>query len=232
VSVQSHVAMEGIAPAYGRCTGWCDAPKMSVGGFMELSQLRAFVAIAKIGQLTRAAEKLHLSQPALSGQIKALEETLGISLFERSSSGMALTAGGRTLLGDPAAKTGGAASARSAGRPPQPRHGSRSRDATAGRFPEPRDRKPPVDRYRAAPGVLGPQPVRYLLSLFAAPGYFAGTITSRSLPDSAPQASPARPSICRTSAPRRSEANVSNFSVAGSNLTIALIDQSVSQTLS
>ena len=68
--------------------------------------------------------------------------------------------------------------------------------------------------------------------LAAAPGYFAGTITSRSLPDSAAQASPARPSICRTSAPRRSEAKLSNFSVAGSNLTIALIDQSVSQTLS
>ena len=66
----------------------------------------------------------------------------------------------------------------------------------------------------------------------AAPGYFAGTMTSRSLPDSAPQASPVRPSICLTSAPRRSEAKVSNFSVAGSNLTIALIDQSVSQTLS
>jgi DNA-binding transcriptional LysR family regulator len=100
MSVQSHVAMERIAPAYGRYTGWCNAPKMSDRGFMELSQLRAFVAIAKIGQLTRAAEKLHLSQPALSGQIKALEETLGISLFERSSSGMALTPGGRTLLGE------------------------------------------------------------------------------------------------------------------------------------
>jgi DNA-binding transcriptional LysR family regulator len=67
---------------------------------MELSQLRAFVAIAKIGQLTRAAEKLHLSQPALSGQLKALEESLGLSLFERSSSGMTLTSGGRTLLPD------------------------------------------------------------------------------------------------------------------------------------
>lgn len=67
---------------------------------MELSQLRAFVAISKFGQLTRAAEKLHLSQPALSGQIKALEEALGISLFERTSSGMTLTAGGRTLLGE------------------------------------------------------------------------------------------------------------------------------------
>jgi DNA-binding transcriptional LysR family regulator len=67
---------------------------------VELSHLRAFVAIAKFGQLTRAAEKLHLSQPALSGQIKALEEALDISLFERTSSGMTLTAGGRTLLGE------------------------------------------------------------------------------------------------------------------------------------
>jgi DNA-binding transcriptional LysR family regulator len=67
---------------------------------MEVSQLRAFVEIAKVGQLTRAADRLHLSQPALSGQLKALEETLGISLFERSSSGMALTAGGRSLLGE------------------------------------------------------------------------------------------------------------------------------------
>jgi len=67
---------------------------------MELSQLRAFVEIAKVGQLTRAAERLHLSQPALSGQLKALEESLGVSLFERSSSGMALTASGRSLLAE------------------------------------------------------------------------------------------------------------------------------------
>jgi DNA-binding transcriptional LysR family regulator len=67
---------------------------------MELTQLRAFVAIAKVGQLTRAAEKLHVSQPALSGQLKALEESLGVSLFDRSSSGMSLTAGGRALLAE------------------------------------------------------------------------------------------------------------------------------------
>jgi hypothetical protein len=41
---------------------------------MEHNQLRAFVEIAKVGQLTRAAERLHLSQPALSGQLKALEK--------------------------------------------------------------------------------------------------------------------------------------------------------------
>ena len=65
---------------------------------MDLTHLRAFAAVAKIGHLTRAAETLHLSQPALSGQIKALEENLGVSLFQRSSSGMALTPSGRTLL--------------------------------------------------------------------------------------------------------------------------------------
>jgi DNA-binding transcriptional LysR family regulator len=67
---------------------------------VEISQLRAFVEIARMGQLTRAAERLHLSQPALSGQLKALEEELGISLFERSSSGMTLTSGGRSLLAE------------------------------------------------------------------------------------------------------------------------------------
>jgi DNA-binding transcriptional LysR family regulator len=48
--------------------------------------------------MTRAAEALHLSQPALSGHIKALEEQFGVVLFERSSSGMTLTPSGRRLL--------------------------------------------------------------------------------------------------------------------------------------
>ncbi len=65
---------------------------------MELNQLRSFVAIAKLGHLTRAAETLHLSQPALSGQIKSLEENLGVSLFQRTPSGMMLTPSGRCLL--------------------------------------------------------------------------------------------------------------------------------------
>ncbi len=67
---------------------------------MELYQLRGFVAIAETGQLTRAAEKLHLSQPALSAQLKALEEELDFSLFERTANGMALTAAGKRLLAD------------------------------------------------------------------------------------------------------------------------------------
>ena len=65
---------------------------------MELYQLKGFAAVAELGQLTRAAERLHISQPALSAQIKALEDELSVALFERSAGGMALTAAGRQLL--------------------------------------------------------------------------------------------------------------------------------------
>ena len=69
---------------------------------MDLNQLRSFVTVAQFGHLTRAAEALHLSQPALSAHIKALEEQFGVMLFERSSSGMALTPSGRHLLAEAA----------------------------------------------------------------------------------------------------------------------------------
>ena len=65
---------------------------------MELYQLRAFAEVAELGHLTRAAERLHVSQPALSGQIKALESRLDLKLFERAPSGMLLTSAGRQLL--------------------------------------------------------------------------------------------------------------------------------------
>jgi DNA-binding transcriptional LysR family regulator len=67
---------------------------------VELYQLRGFVAVAEAGHLTRAADRLHLSQPALSAQIKALEEELQLELFERKSNGMALTAAGKRLIGE------------------------------------------------------------------------------------------------------------------------------------
>jgi DNA-binding transcriptional LysR family regulator len=65
---------------------------------MELYQIRAFVAVAESGHLTRAAERLHVSQPALSGQIKALESRLDLKLFERAPGGMVLTNAGKQLL--------------------------------------------------------------------------------------------------------------------------------------
>jgi len=67
---------------------------------MELYQLRSFVAVAEAGHLTRASEKLHVSQPAVSAQIKALEDELDLALFERTSSGMVLTSAGQRLLAD------------------------------------------------------------------------------------------------------------------------------------
>lgn len=65
---------------------------------MELYQLRTFATVAEEGHLTRAAERLHISQPAVSGQMKALEQEFEIRLFERAASGMTLTAAGRELL--------------------------------------------------------------------------------------------------------------------------------------
>ena len=64
---------------------------------MELYQLRTFVAVAEEGSLTRAAERLFTSQPAVSAQIRALEEEFGLRLFERTSSGMAPTVAGEAL---------------------------------------------------------------------------------------------------------------------------------------
>ncbi len=65
---------------------------------MDLRQLRALVAIARTRSVTRAAEALHLVQPAVSRQLQVLEEDLGVQLFERSRDGMALTPPGHVLL--------------------------------------------------------------------------------------------------------------------------------------
>lgn len=65
---------------------------------MELYQLKAFVEVAEQGNMTRAAESLYTSQPAVSAQIKALEQALGVQLFHRSAAGMTLTDPGKALL--------------------------------------------------------------------------------------------------------------------------------------
>ena len=67
---------------------------------MDLRQLRLFVAVTKERNLTRAAEQVNLSQPALSYQNRQLEEELGVALFRRTPRGVELTAAGEALLPD------------------------------------------------------------------------------------------------------------------------------------
>lgn len=65
---------------------------------MDIRQLRTILAIAETGSLTKAAELLHIVQPALSRQLRQLEEELGASLFERNRLGMVLTQPGRRFV--------------------------------------------------------------------------------------------------------------------------------------
>lgn len=65
---------------------------------MELQQLRYFVAVAQMGNFSRAAERCHVSQPSLSQQILKLEHRLGQKLFNRLGRKAVLTDAGRLLL--------------------------------------------------------------------------------------------------------------------------------------
>ena len=65
---------------------------------LDLDLLRTFVTVAEIGSLTRAGERLLISQPTVSLQLKRLEDGLGRRLLERSAKGVQLTADGETLL--------------------------------------------------------------------------------------------------------------------------------------
>lgn len=65
---------------------------------LPLNTLQVFVATARAGNMTRAAEQLHLTVSALSHQIRALEQRLGISVFVRGPRGLKLTSEGASLL--------------------------------------------------------------------------------------------------------------------------------------
>jgi DNA-binding transcriptional LysR family regulator len=75
---------------------------------MELRHLRYFIAVAQEENVSRAALKLHVSQPALSRQIRDLEDELGFALLERSAKSVRLTDAGKTFQGEArAVATGG-----------------------------------------------------------------------------------------------------------------------------
>src|SRR3990170_2948615 len=73
-------------------------PRRQPPEWLELRDLRYFLAVAEELNFTRAAERLHLAQQALSAAIRALERDLGLELFTRSTRHVALTAAGEALV--------------------------------------------------------------------------------------------------------------------------------------
>jgi len=64
---------------------------------VEIAQVEAFLAVGTFGGFRRAADALRVSQPAVSARIKALEDSLGVALFDRARTGLALSPAGRAL---------------------------------------------------------------------------------------------------------------------------------------
>ena len=65
---------------------------------IELEQLKQLIAFAIYGTLSKAAEELYISQPALSRSIQKLEKTLGVELFDRKKNKMELNENGKTVI--------------------------------------------------------------------------------------------------------------------------------------
>ena len=64
---------------------------------MDIKQLKYFIAIAEEGSISKAAKRLHMAQPPLSQQLKAMESELGVELFERSTRKLEITSSGQAM---------------------------------------------------------------------------------------------------------------------------------------
>ena len=65
---------------------------------MLFRQMECFLAVARLGNVSRAAEEMYLTQPTLTARLKGLEDDLGDQLFVRTSRGMRLTEAGKEFL--------------------------------------------------------------------------------------------------------------------------------------
>ncbi|WP_263770725.1 LysR family transcriptional regulator [Propionivibrio soli] len=68
------------------------------GAYVDILRIRTFVTVARLGHVTRASEVLHVTQPAVTGHIKTMEQELGIALFRRTPGRIELTKSGEALL--------------------------------------------------------------------------------------------------------------------------------------